>query len=100
MLDDRDKKLDALFAAARREPVDTSGRQEHFETRLMAKLAERKTAGAPWHLMVWRMIPTFALITAMMLFFSFTVKSVVSSDPFAAIMSGHEDLVAGNYLGE
>ena len=64
MGNDRDQKLDVLFAKARLDLPDTSDRERHFETRFMARLAERKTQILPWQLMVWRMLPGFAVIVA------------------------------------
>jgi anti-sigma-K factor RskA len=98
MRDERDQELDALFALVRREIPDTSALGTHFETRLMARLAERTSQTAPWHLLVWRMIPAFAIIAAIILACSITINPTRSSDPFAAITNGHEDQMAKNYL--
>lgn len=98
MRDERDHKLDALFALARSDSPDTSNLEAHFETRLMARLAERSALSPPWHLLVWRMIPAFAVIAAIMLACSITINPTRSSDPFAAITNGNEDLMAKNYL--
>jgi anti-sigma-K factor RskA len=98
MRDEHDHKLDALFTLARRERPDTSTLEAHFETRLMARLAERTAQTAPWHLLVWRMIPAFAVIAAIMLACSITINPTRSGDPFAAITNGTEDLMARNYL--
>lgn len=98
MRDDHDERLDALFAAARSEPTDTSALEAHFETRLMARLAESRMLSVPWHQIVWRMLPLFTAIAAIMLICSLTLNPTGSSDPFAAITNGHEEQMASNYL--
>jgi anti-sigma-K factor RskA len=98
MRDDRENRLDELFARARQETPDTGRLEEHFETRFMARLAERKAQTSPWQLLVWQMIPAFAAIAAIVLACSFTVNPTRSSDPFAAITNGHEEQMARNYL--
>ena len=54
--------LDALFASARAERVDTSRAEYGFETRLMARLRERRQPDAVslWSAVTWRMVPFFA----------------------------------------
>jgi hypothetical protein len=98
MLDERDEKLDALFALARQSAPDTSTLEPHFETRLMARLAERKSLNLPWHRMVWRMVPAFAALTALMLVCNFTLNPARKSDPFAAITDGRNEQMTRNYL--
>jgi hypothetical protein len=93
-----DTQLDELFAAARSEQPDTAAREAHFETRFMARLAERRNSAVPWHLMVWRMIPAFAVLCLIILVFSFALNPMGTDDLFAAITSGSEDLMARNYL--
>ncbi|MBT1073465.1 hypothetical protein [Pelotalea chapellei] len=97
MRNDGDQKLDALFATARREQPDTSALEAHFETRLMARLSERRTR-VPWQLMIWRMLPAFAVIALLILICSFTLNPARSSDLFAAITGGQEEQMARNYL--
>lgn len=54
--------LDALFAAARAQRPDTSRAQFGFETRLMARLCQRRQPDtlSLWTLVTWRMVPFFA----------------------------------------
>jgi hypothetical protein len=98
MKDDSDERLDRLFALARSEQPDTTAQQEHFETRLMARLRERQQMSAPWYLMAWRMIPAFAVIAVICAVCSVAFNPSSYSDPFAAISSGQEDLLAQSYL--
>ena len=95
-MEDTDKKLDRLFAAARAEQTDTSGLEAHFETRLMARIAERKTLGIPWYQLAWRMIPGFAVIVLISAACSFAFNPARSSDLFAGITS--EDRLTISYL--
>ena len=102
MGDERKQRLDALFAAARREPpTDTANLEACFETRVMARLAERKPQETPWQLLVWRMVPAFAAIAAIVLVCSIALNPARRSDPFAPITSGHEEQLAlADLLGE
>ncbi len=55
-----DPQLDSLFALARTHRANTSALEYGFETRLMARLRDRKEAGSIWALVSWRMMPFFA----------------------------------------
>ncbi|MEJ0000958.1 MAG: hypothetical protein WDO13_18370 [Verrucomicrobiota bacterium] len=54
--------LDVLLAAARGERADTARAEFGFETRLLARLRERRRADASsvWAMVTWRMAPFFA----------------------------------------
>ena len=57
-----DRRLDALFALAREHRPDTSAAEYAFETRLMARLRERRQErGSIWAMVSWRMVPFFAV---------------------------------------
>lgn len=61
-----DDALDALFAAARVERPDTSRAEFGFETRLLARLAAKRSYRGGWaefSVWCWRLIPAFAVIT-------------------------------------
>ena len=99
MRDERDSRLDELFDVARRATPDTAKLEEHFETRFMARLTERRsTAPATWQLLVWRMIPAFAALAIVLLACSFTMNPARNGDPFVAITSGYDEQMAKNYL--
>ena len=55
--------LDALFALARKHRPDTSRTEFAFETRLMARLRDRRQpeTSSIWAKVTWRMIPLFAV---------------------------------------
>lgn len=98
MADSADKKLDRLFAAARAEQADTSALEAHFETRLMARIAERKALNTPWYMLAWRMVPAFAVIALISAVCSAAFSPSRSGDLFASITNGYEDVVATSYL--
>ncbi len=61
-MNEPDSQLDALFARARERRPDTSKAEFGFETRLMARLRERRQpdASSVWAIVTWRMAPFFA----------------------------------------
>jgi hypothetical protein len=60
MNSDLDGQLDALFRAARAENRDTGALEFGFETRLMARLREERSASVySW---AWRLAPFFAAL--------------------------------------
>ncbi len=94
-----DERLDRLFAAARTADVDTTGLQEHFETRLMARIVERRAASVPWYFLAWRAAPVFATIAVAVTIAAYTFAFQPSSDMFASI-SGDQDEIPGYLMGE
>jgi lipopolysaccharide export LptBFGC system permease protein LptF len=98
MNNNADERLDRLFAAARTVRVDTSALEEHFETRLMARLRERRAEGVPWYALMWRMVPAFAVLVVLIAVYSVSYGPPSSGDLFAAISSNQEEYVAGNVL--
>jgi hypothetical protein len=61
MNNESDPQLDALFARARAQRVDTSAAEYAFETRLMARLRADRPASSVWAMVAWRMVPFFAV---------------------------------------
>lgn len=88
-----DDRLERLFAAARSEGLDTAPLEEHFETRLMARIAERNALNPPWYLLAWRMVPGFAVVTLITAACSIAFNPSRSSDLFAGITVGKEDRI-------
>ena len=96
-----DERLEQLFAAARSEGVDTAPLEEHFETRLMARIAERKSLNVPWYQLAWRMIPGFAVATLITAACSVIFKPTGYSDLFAGITVGKDDnITISSLVGE
>ena len=93
-----EERLDRLFAAARNSRMDTSALEEHFETRLMARLRERRREGIPWYALMWRMVPMFTVLVILIAVYSASYKPSSSDDLFAAISSGQEEYLTQNVL--
>ena len=98
MRDNGDERLDLLFTAARAARMDTSVLEEHFETRLMARLRDRTREGIPWYALMWRMVPVFTVLVALIAAYSMSYKPLSSGDLFAAISSGQEEYLAQDVL--
>ena len=88
-----DDRLERIFAAARSGGPDTAPLEEHFETRLMARIAERNALNSPWYLLAWRMIPGFAVATLIAAACSMIFNPIRYSDLFAGITTGKEDRI-------
>jgi hypothetical protein len=56
-----DADLDALFTAARARRPDTAKAEFAFETRLLARLHEKRDNGSAWAMASWRLMPFFAV---------------------------------------
>jgi hypothetical protein len=93
-----DDRLDRLFAAARDEPGDTAGAEEFFETRLMARLRERREAQKPWYELAWRCVPAFGMVTVVMVVCSITIGWSAPTDLFAAISAPQEESLSGSFI--
>ena len=98
MSDNGEERLDRLFAAARNSRMDTSALEEHFETRLMARLRERRREGIPWYALMWRMVPGFAVVVVLIAVYSASYRPTSSDDLFAAISSSQEEYLTQNVL--
>jgi hypothetical protein len=98
MKDNMDERLDRLFAAARTEQVEISALDEYFETRLMARIKERNEIAEPWYGAAWRLLPAFFVVAAMVTVCSFTYNPSKSSDIFASITSGQDEIAGISYL--
>ena len=90
--------LDALFAAAREARPDTSRAEYGFETRLMARLRERRQPDAVslFSAVSWRLAPFFAVCVIALALWQADVSSE-SND--ATTAAGLTDPVAGEILG-
>jgi hypothetical protein len=98
MKDKMDERLDRLFAAARDERADISAADEFFETRLLARIKERREAAGPWYAAAWRLLPVFAVVAATITVYTFTFNPSESGDIFAAITSGQDEIAGISYL--
>jgi hypothetical protein len=97
MKDNADMRLERLFAVAREERIDTGGAEKYFETRLLARVRELRETPS-WYALVWRMVPLFTALAAMVAICAITFNPSRKSDIFAAITSSQEMTLAGSYL--
>lgn len=97
MRDDAEDTLERLFAAAR-ERSDTEGAEEFFESRVMARIVERREARSPWYALAWRCIPALALVTIILAVCSITIRQPASPDLFAAISSDQEEYLTNSFM--
>jgi len=97
MNDNHDSRLDALFAAARADAVDTSRAEFAFETRLAARLrAENSNSLFAWS---WRLCPFFAALALVVGWWSQTVQREEAVAPLVAESSpANEEQLLVTYL--
>ncbi|NVN91485.1 MAG: hypothetical protein HXX11_12915 [Desulfuromonadales bacterium] len=93
-----EERLDQLLALVRAERIDTTVLEEHFETRLLARLNEQRSSPIPWYALAWRMVPTFAVVAATITIGTFTLAPPRSSDLFAALTADQDEMVSSGYL--
>lgn len=97
MKDNADMRLERLLAVAREDRIDTSGVEEYFETRLLARIRELRETPS-WYTLVWRMVPVFAVLAAIFAICTITFNPSHTSDMFAAITGEQEMTIASSYL--
>lgn len=93
-----DENLDRLFAAARPFSPDTSEQENHFETRVMARILEQRSPRTMWLSWVWRFIPAFAVVVVILGAATLITETNRSPDILAAIVNGHEHQLITSYL--
>ena len=91
MKDERDELLDDLFRKARLMKPDTGPVEEHFETRLLAVMEEKRRDQAIWSSWTLRLVPWLAVIVIIVGIGSFAVDPDRSNDLFATFSSGDDD---------
>lgn len=98
MNDNSDHKLDRLFAAAREAEPDLSAKEEHFETRLIARIRERREKRQSWVSWSWRLVPLFTVVVVILGIAGVIMENAGPSDMFAAITNGQESYLVTSYL--
>ncbi len=99
MNNDAEERLDSLFAKARAISPDTSAAEEFFETRLLARLRERRAPWQAWFSWTWRLMPVFAIVVLLLAITSAFNDRSLSQDVFASLANGQEDSQFVDYLG-
>lgn len=92
MKNEHDTLLDELFAAARPiKPDVVAVIEDHFETRLMARIEERQSSRTLWSAWAWRLIPWFATIVLIVGIGGVIFDPMRSADLFAPFSNGYEE---------
>lgn len=98
MKDRHDELLDKLFMTVRSDKPDTAAVEEHFETRLLARMGEEQAGWALWPDWTWRLIPWFATLVIIVGVGSVVYDPIRSSDMFAQFTNGYEDYLTTSLL--
>ena len=100
MKDKQDELLDQLFRTVRSMKPDTAAAEEHFETRLMAGLEERRESRALWSAWAWRLVPWFSIIVIIVAAGSVLIDPGRSGDMFAVFTGGDDEYQVSSLIGE
>ena len=96
--DPEDNNLDRLFAAARKAELYKKEREFGFETRVLARIREKRVENGPFLFWSWRLMPFFvSVVICLAIWLSFFEPSR-ASDLIAGAGSGYEDAVVVAYL--
>jgi len=98
MENEHDELLDRLFLEARSRKADTAAVEEHFETRLMARIEEQRNKQTLWFAWSWRLVPWFATIVIIVGIVSVIYNPLRSSDLFASLDNGDEESITTSLL--
>jgi hypothetical protein len=100
MSEPSDPQLDALFAAARNHRPVTARAEYAFETRLLARLRETRSATASsssaWGLASWRLIPFLGLFVVGLVLWQDQAATVAQDAEQAAYVQNPEAADWGN----
>lgn len=99
MNDNTDDKLNKLFVAARSVRPDTGALEDFFETRLAARLREKRENRRLWYSWEWRLVPVFLVAVIILGSVSLIGDGNRSTDIFTAIANDQEDSQLVAYFG-
>jgi len=100
MKDEKDILLDDLFRRARLMTPDTARSEEHFETRLMAAIEEKRNDKILWSVWAWRLVPWLTMLVIAIGIGGYSISSGGSGDPFSGVLSGDDDYQVSMLAGE
>ena len=98
MKDRHDDLLDKLFVTVRSHKPDMAAIEEHFETRLLARIEEQQTSQPLWPVWTWRLIPWFATIVVVVGIGTVMYDPMRSSDLFSPFSNGYDEYQATSLL--
>jgi hypothetical protein len=93
-----DDQLDNLFGVARTATPGTDSVEHGFETRLMARIGAENEAKGTWHAWIWRLVPAFAVIVAVLAAWSILFEPDVVFNLSEAIMGPLEDTTIPSFF--
>ena len=99
MKDYAEKRLIILFATARLVRPDTSAAEEFFDTRLMARIKEKRERILSLISWAWRLIPAFMMVILMIGVFGMFIDESQSPDIFTVLGNDHVEYELTSYLG-
>jgi hypothetical protein len=98
MNEDIDKKLDNLFATARRFRPNTSRLENQFEKRLMAIIQEKRPFLSSWFFWEVRLVPVFAVLVLILSVITVITDAHRSQDILLSIARNQEYQFIVRYL--
>lgn len=98
MSEGTDKKLDDLFATARRFRPDTSIPENRFETRLMARIQENRLSRSTWFFWELRLVPVIAVLVLILGSIAMLMDAHQSQDILLSIARSEENRFIVRYL--
>jgi hypothetical protein len=98
MKNEKDERLERIFARAREAAPDISAVERGFETRVMARIRERREAPERWIAWAWRLAPVFLALTIVLGTWSLVLDPVRPTDPGTAIASSAEEVAMVDFL--
>lgn len=98
MKDERDESLDKLLQMVRTMKPDTVAVEEYFETRLLARIEEKRSSQAAWSIWSWRLVPLFMLIVIIVGLGGVIFDPARSNDLFSGFTNGYEEYQATSLL--
>jgi hypothetical protein len=89
-MNSRKGTLEKLFTDAKRFETDTSGLEDHFEHRLMARIRERKSPAWVWFSWQRRLTPVFLLLTIILGIVTWYIEAHRCQDLIPFLIDGRE----------
>jgi hypothetical protein len=96
--DPNEKKIDRLFAAARRAELYEEDIEQGFETRLMARINGERDRLRPLLVWAWRLIPVFISIVVFLGIWTYESRYSHMTDLSAMTALGNEETTTVAFL--